>query len=90
MLPNFGSGGVREMLSKHQEERLKIMKIELGVYGDSWTKREYPEKRIYYGGGPPHRFWLHVDSEAVWHLTHFIKVWYFLISMEEKVKRGRL
>ena len=60
------------MLKKLQAERLKVMKNELGVFGEAWTRRLYPEENIYYEGGGPHRFWLHVDTEVVWNLTMFI------------------
>ena len=62
------------MLRKFQAERLKIMKTDLGVYGEAWAQKLYPDQNIYYEGGPPHKFWLHVDSRVVWQLTMFIKL----------------
>ena len=61
------------MLRKFQAERLNFMKTDLGVYGEDWARKLYPEQNIFYEGGPPHKFWLHVDSKVVWQLTMFIK-----------------
>lgn len=61
------------MLRKFQAERLGIMKTDLGVYGEAWTKKLYPQQNIFYEGGAPYRFWLHVDSRVVWQLLLFIK-----------------
>ena len=61
------------MLRKFQAERLETMKTDLGEYGEAWSRKLYLDENIFYEGGAPHRFWLHVDSKVVWELNMFIK-----------------
>ena len=49
------------------------MKTDLGEYGEAWSRKLYLDENIFYEGGAPHRFWLHVDSKVVWELNMFIK-----------------